>query len=136
MRSLGLLFSLAFLALLGLFAPQLRADDGRVTQIRLPKEDVTLFYVERNFFTVALRGKTAEVEGRKFYIGDGSVAAELSAHASEGIYFQGQKKLQGEKFKVGDTVILKPGYKKAGDLKPGDIYVILPGVTFKEPEKL
>jgi hypothetical protein len=110
--------------------------DGRVIQIRLPKEDVALSYVETiGGFSVALRTATSEVQGQKLYIGDGITAAELIAHNSKGIFFQDREMVSGEGFKIGQVVKLRPGYKRAVDLKPGDIYVVMPGVTFKEPER-
>jgi hypothetical protein len=48
------------------------AIDGRVIQVELPAEDVTLLYVEaRSVLTVKLKAKTASVESQKMYIGDG-----------------------------------------------------------------
>ena len=45
---------------------QARGDsiDGRVLQVQLPAQDVTLLYIEaRAVFTVQLKTKTASVEG-------------------------------------------------------------------------
>lgn len=109
---------------------------GGVTQVKLPSEDVILAYVEaRGGFTVQLETKTASVEAQKMYIGDGKIAVELVAHASNGIFLQGDKYKSGDQFKKGATIKVKPGFKKASDLSPGDVYVTLPGVTFELPAK-
>ena len=110
--------------------------DGRVIQVELPAEDVTLLYVEaRSGFTVKLEAKTASVEGQKMFIGDGQVALDLVAHASQGIFLQGVKYKQGDRFKIGAKIKVQPGYKKASELEPGDVYVRLPGVLFALPGK-
>lgn len=130
---------LIFAAIISVGGPMTsRADsiDGSVTQIELPPEDVTLFYVERKGgFTVKMETDTAAVEGQKFYIGDGKIAIDLIAHPSKGIFLQGVHYRQGEKFKKGSAIKVRPGYKKASTLRPGDIYVTLPAVLFKLPEK-
>lgn len=110
--------------------------DGRVLQVCLPNEDVVLTYVEaREVFTVKLEAVSASIEGQRFYIGDGQVAVELVAHPSNGVFLQGQSLKSGHTFKRGGTVQVKPGYKKAKELLPGSIYVILPTVSFELPAK-
>jgi len=112
----------------------LHADsiDGRVIQVELPAEDVTLFYVERKgCFTVRLETKSASVESPKLYIGDGKVALDLVAHATNGIFLQGAKYRNGDQFKRGATIKVRPGYMEASALRPGDVYVTLPNVTFQ-----
>ena len=109
---------------------------GRVTQIKLPAEDVTLYYVEaRDVFTVRMKTKSASVEGQKMYIGDGRVAIDLVAHSTKGIFLQGMEYKQGDQLKKGVTIEVRPGYKNATELKPGDVYVTLPGVLFSLPGK-
>lgn len=133
------LFEVMFVALLGLAAlPSVRGDtiDGRVTQVHLPAEDITLYYIEaKGAFTVKLETKHATVEGQTLYVGDGRVAVELIAHATDGIFLQGTNLRQGDQFRKGSTLKVRPGYKKASDLAPGSVYVILPGVTFELPGK-
>lgn len=130
-----LLTALAFLAATPSFPALGETIDGRVIQIRLPDEDVTLFYVgARAVFTVKLAAKTASVEAPKLYIGDGEVAVELLAHSTNGIFLQGAHLKQGEQFKSGSTIKVRPGYKKATALVPGDVYVTLPGITFELPK--
>jgi hypothetical protein len=112
------------------------AIDGRVIQVQLPNEDITLYYVEaRAVFTVKLETRSTTMEGQRFYIGDGQVAVELVAHATDGIFLQTVKYKQGDQFKKGSTIKIQPGNKKAADLLPGDVYVTLPGVTFELPKK-
>lgn len=107
-----------------------------VVRVRLPAQDVTLFYVEaKGGFTVKLEAKDGTVEGKKFYIGDGAIAIDLVADPAEGIFLQGVRYRQGDQFKKGSTVKVRPGYKKASDLKPGDVYVVLPAVKFEVPAK-
>ena len=136
MRS-AILTALAVL-LVSFSAPAQGADriDSRVVQVRMPDEDVEIAYVERReCFTVELLAKSASVEGVNFYVGDGTVAVELEAHASDGIFLQGKTKLQDRHFfKKGATVKLLPGYKRASALAPGTVYVMLPGVTFEVPK--
>lgn len=51
-----------------------------------------------------------------------------------GIVFQGRTKLaHGSKFQKWSSVEVLPGYKRAVDLVPGDVYVVLPAVTFRLP---
>jgi hypothetical protein len=117
-------------------AAQAESIDGRVIQVELPDEDVTLFYVEaRAVFTVKLKSDSASVECHRLYIGDGKVAIELVAHATDGIFLQGVKYRNGDQFKKGSKIKVRPGYKKASELKPGDVYVTLPGVSFELPGK-
>ncbi|AWM39933.1 hypothetical protein GobsT_16710 [Gemmata obscuriglobus] len=130
-----LLISAAAVAVLSVSA---LADvtDARVVQVTLPNEDVTLSYVERSpQFTVELKAKDGAVEAPRVYIGDGAVAVELFAHPTNGIFLQDVKLKQGDQFKKGDTIKVRPGYKKAADLVAGDVYVKLPGVTFELPAK-
>lgn len=123
-----------FLALLVLPIAHAELIDGRVTQVRLPPEDITLHYIEsKGAFTVKLETINASVEGVKMYVGDGTVAVELIAHATDGIFLQGKNLLHGEKLKKGSTIELQPGYKMASDLSPGCVYVTLPGLSFKLP---
>lgn len=109
---------------------------GSVVHVRLPDQDVMLFYTETNRgFTVRLEAKDGSIEGKKLYIGDGTVAADLVADPANGIFLQGVMYRQGDQFKKGSSIKLRAGYKKASDLKPGDVYVTLPGVTFELPGK-
>jgi hypothetical protein len=78
---------------------------------------------------------SASVEGEKLYIGDGAVAIDLVAHPSQGIFLQGVKYHQGDKFAKGGSIKVRPGHKKATDLKPGEVYVVLPGVSFELPKE-
>jgi hypothetical protein len=117
-------------------AAQADSIDGRVVQVQLPAQDVTLFYMERQaVFTVRLTTETASVEGQRLYIGDGEVAIDLVAHATDGIFLQGVAHRNGDQFKKGTVIKVRPGYKKASELKPGDVYVTLPGITFELPGK-
>jgi hypothetical protein len=110
--------------------------DGRVIRVQFPNEDVTLYYVEAlACFTVKLESDTASVEARRMYIGDGEVAVELTAHATDGIFLQKRNLMQGDKFKRGSKIKVDPGYKQAVNLSPGDVYVVLPGVTFQVPDR-
>jgi hypothetical protein len=131
-------FALMLLAVLGVIPPGPTRDsiDGRVIQVQLPAEDVTLFYIEaRAVFTVQLKTETASVEGQKLYLGDGAVAVELVAHSTDGIFLQGVKYRQGDQFKKGSAIKVRPGNKNASELKPGDVYVKLPGISFELPSK-
>ena len=107
-------------------AAQADSIDGRVIQVQLPAQDVTLFYVEaRAVFTVQLKSESASVECQRLYIGDGEVAIELVAHATDGIFLQGVEYRQGDQFKKGSAIKVRPGYKKASELKPGaKVFVI------------
>lgn len=130
---------IVFIVVLAASPPRLAIGDtidGRVFQVELPAEDVTLLYVEaRSVFTVRLKANTASVEGQKMYIGDGKVAIDLVASSNNGILLQGVKYKQGAQFKNGAAIMVRPGYKKASELKRGDIYVTLPGVLFELPSK-
>lgn len=109
--------------------------DGGVIQVRLPGEDATLLYVEaRGGFTVRLQTDNSSIEARRMYLGDGKVAVELVADALKGPLFQGLELDQGYVFKKDATIKVLPGFKKAVDLNPGSVYVILPGVTFEVPK--
>lgn len=109
--------------------------DSSVVQVRLPGEDATLLYVEaKGGFTVKLETEHSSIEARKLYLGDGEVAVLLEAHPLNGPYFQGAALNQGFVFKKNATIPLKLGYKKASELPPGSVYVILPGVTFEAPK--
>jgi hypothetical protein len=116
--------------------PQLREEksiDGRVVQVALPPQDVTLMFIEaREVFTVRLETPSASVEGRKLYIGDGDVAVDLVA-THQGLSLQGVACRQGDQFKKGSTIQVRAGYKKPAELKPGDVYVVLTAVFFKLP---
>lgn len=130
--------SLATVLVVVLAGAPARADsvDGRVVQVRLPAQDVTLSYIEATVgFTVQLKTKDAAVEAQKLYIGDGTVAIDLVAHPTNGIFLQGVKYRQGDEFKKGSTIQVRAGYKKASELRPGDVYVTLPGVSFELPAK-
>jgi hypothetical protein len=110
--------------------------DGRVVQIQLPAEDLTLYYIEaRAGFTVKLAAKTAFVEAPRMYIGDGTIAVELYADPIHGIRLQKTDLDQGDQFKQDSRIQVQPGYRRAVDLKPGDIYVTLPGIIFDLPPK-
>ncbi len=111
--------------------------DGRVVQVVLPIDDVTLSYVEtKGGMSVELKTSTASVMGTKFFVGDGVVAVELVAHPLNGIFFQGATKLtSGFKFEKYSVVEVLPGYRRASELGPGDVYITLPAVTFKTPPK-
>jgi hypothetical protein len=136
MRPSYLFASLIGLVLLPLQHLQGDSIDGGVVQVRLPSQDVTLYYVERKGgMTVELKAESASVEGRKLYLGDGKVAIELVVHKTDGILLQGVEYRQGDQFKNGSTIKVRPGYKSAAALVPGDVYVTLPGVTFEVPEK-
>lgn len=112
------------------------AIDGGVIQVRMPVEDVTLLYWEsRGGMTLELEAESASIQARKLYLGDGEIAVELVVEPLKGIVFQGETVLsQGFQFKRDSVVDVLPGYKKASDLAPGDIYVTLPAVTFKMPK--
>src|SRR5262249_58493920 len=95
-------------------------------------QDITLFYVEAPaVFTVRIVSGSASVEGQKLYIGDGKVAIELVAHATDGIFLQGVKYYNGDQFKNGSTIKVRVGYKKASELQPGDGYGTLAGLSFE-----
>ena len=130
-------FAVMFIAVLVVGAPwpaRGGSIDGRVLQVKLPPQDVTLLYIEaREVFTVQLKTRSASVEGQKLYLGDGKVAIDLVAHPTDGIFLQGVKYHQGDQFKNGSTIRVRAGYKKASELKPGDVYVTLPGVSFEMP---
>ena len=132
-------FAVMFIAVLVVGAPwpaRGGSIDGRVLQVQLPAQDVTLLYIEaREVFTVQLKTGSASVEGQKLYLGDGKVAIDLVAHPTDGIFLQGVKYHQGDQFKNGSTIRVRAGYKKASELKPGDVYVTLPGVSFELPGK-
>lgn len=125
---------LSAVILVSVLAASSRADsiDGRVVQVQLPAQDVTLYYIEsKGGFTVKLESGASSVEGQKLYIGDGEAAVELVAHPTDGIFLQGVKYRQGDQFKKGSTIKIGPGHKKAAELRPGDVYVVLPGVSFE-----
>lgn len=111
--------------------------DGRVVKIDFPVADVSLGYVETpGVFSVELDAGSIAVRGQKFYLGDGKIAVELEAHETKGIFFQRTEHLnQGFVFKKYDVVKVRPGYKRAGELKPGEVYVVFPGVKFELPTK-
>src|SRR5262245_14669892 len=88
--------------------------DGNVIQVQLPAQDITLFYVEaRAAFTVRLATESASVEGQRLYIGDGEVAIELVAHATDGIFLQEVNYRNGDQFKKGSSIKVRPDYKRA-----------------------
>src|SRR5262245_59522033 len=128
--------SLAFVAtifVLTAFAARSDGIDRRVYEVRLPDEDIVVGYYEGDPFTVKLSATNPAVEGVQFYIGDGTLALQLVAHPSKGIFFQGVELLNGHVFKKGSTVKARPGYKQRSDLPPGTVYVVLPGVKFQAP---
>ncbi len=128
---------LLFVILTTLSPIQLRAEsiDGRVIQTKL-WQDITLYYLEsRGGFTVELRTQYASVQGQKLYIGDGDIALELSAHPTKGIFLQGESLKQGDEIKKNAKIKVKPGFKRASELSPGDVYVTLPAVIFELPAK-
>ncbi len=105
--------------------------DSSVVQIRLPGEDATLVYLEApGDFTLRLETENSSVESRRIFLGDGEVAVELRIDPVKGPLFQGEEIHSGHVFKKDATIKLRPGYKKASELRPGSVYVILPGVTF------
>lgn len=116
---------------------RLQGIDSRVTKITFPAEDVVLSYGERApVFVVGLTAAGASLEAPKMYIGDGEVALPLRADESKGLFFQGNIPLKsGHKFVKGSTVEVHPGFARAKDLDPGDVYVILPGVKFVLPKE-
>ncbi len=106
--------------------------DGRVIQVQLSNHDVSVAYMERKGgFTVELETKESSIEGPRMYLGDGTLAIELVAHPTDGIFLQGEKLQQGDKIKAGSTIQVKAGFKKVSELKPGEVYVKLPNVVFK-----
>lgn len=134
MRTLRIVASLMALSSL---SDNVRAEPNAkgVVKVELPRGDATLLFIEAgDGMRVGLKTASASVRGRTLYLGDGKVAVELRAD-DRGIWFQDNIKLwQGYQFRNGSRVTLKPGYKKAADLKSGDVYVILPGVTFTKPD--
>jgi hypothetical protein len=117
--------------------PQAESEsiDGRVVQVQLPLEDATLLYVEmKGGMAIELKTATASFRGTKFFLGD--VAVPMQVVPTRGIVFQGKTKLeQGFQFTEKTVVKVLPGYKRAVDLAPGDVYVILPGVVFEMPPR-
>lgn len=109
--------------------------DGGVLQVKMPSEDLTFSYVERSVFTVQMESESASIEGTKMYLGDGEIAIELKAHPSEGIRLQGLPIKQGHMIRKGDSIEVLPGYRKASELRSGDVYVTLPGVLFQLPQR-
>ena len=109
--------------------------DGRVVQIAFPIADITLDYIEaRGGMSIQMVADKTSVIGNRFFVGDGTIAVELFADATAGILFQGKTKLKhGHTFKKYSVVDVQSGYKSAADLKPGDVYVIFPTLTFKLP---
>ena len=130
-------FFLGLVLLVGLTHTAVAAEsiDGRVVQLQMPAEDFTLYYVEaREVFTVKLACKTASVEAPRMYIGDGEIAIDLFI-SSDGIRLQKTLLKQGDGFKQDSRIQMQPGYKRASELKPGDLYVTLPGIIFDLPPK-
>lgn len=109
--------------------------DGRVVQITLPARDIVLSYNEsREVFTVELKTEFASAEAASMYVGDGEVALELRADPTNGIFLQGDYLPHGTEIKKQAVIQVKPGYKLATELGPGDVYVKLKGVHFKLPQ--
>lgn len=120
------------------FAATLQADtiDGRVVQITLPSEDYSVIYTEtKGGMSFELRGKTSSIQGQRLYVGNGTIAVLLEAHPSDGVIFQGQIDANGLKFTKGSVIQVKPGFKKATELQPGDIYVTLLNIDFQISKK-
>jgi hypothetical protein len=123
------------LVLVGL--AQAESIDGRVIRVRMPIEDVVVNYVEtKGGMSILLRAdKGAEFWGQKFYVGDGQTAVLMEV-TEQGILFQGKPIVEhGSHFKKNADIQVLPGYKKASELKPGDVYVILPAIGFVLPKK-
>jgi hypothetical protein len=115
-------------------SPTAKLDAG-VVAFKMPLAAVKMALVEsRGGMTVKLSTETAYVSGSKFYIGDGDIAILLEA-TNDGIFLQGQKLTHGQSLALHATVAVKPGYKKAEDLKAGDVYAILPGQIFETTAK-
>jgi len=131
MRSLVLL---TLTVVLTAGSPCVYGIDARIVQVRMPDEDVTVFYYESSpVFTVKLQAKSASVEGITFWVGNNGVAVELRAHPSKGLFFQGEELGAGHVFKKGSMVKVLAGFKRVADLAPGTVYVELPGVTLQVP---
>lgn len=106
--------------------------DGRVVQMKLPAQELRLSYIEsRSTFTVELAADVASVQAEKMYIGDGTIAIELRADSTNGIFLQDELLQHGTRLEKQAVVKVKPGYKQATELKPGDVYVVLAGVNFE-----
>ncbi len=135
MKTACLMLMLAAMALVPSSSARGESIDGRVVQVYLPPGDVRLAYLEtKGGMAIRLSTDRAEVIGTRFFIGDGQVAVELVAHPLNGIYLQGDTKLpSGYVFKERSVVEVRPGYKRASELGPGDVYLTLPLVTFKVP---
>lgn len=112
--------------------PETVSIDGRVVRVELPPADVSLSYVEtKGGMAIKLAAGAASVQGSKFFVGDGVVAVPLEVVPGRGIVLQGKTVLlHGHEFKRDSTVTVLPGFRKASDLRPGDVYVTLPGLVF------
>jgi len=135
MRTPVVLFFCAVLSVANVVQTHEGHTNRSVLRVTLPSETATLFYVERAYFTVRLKTASASVEAQRMYIGDGKLALDLVAHGTDGIFLQGVKYRQGETFKKGSVIRVRPGYKQVRELKAGDVYVTLPGVSFELPKE-
>lgn len=111
--------------------------DSRVAKIKLPVDDVELNYCEANpHMMVELVAGNTSIQGVRFFIGDGKVAVPLEADSLHGIKFQSSQVLKhGHKFAKYSVVELEEGYLTISDLKPGDVYVVMPAVNFVPKKK-
>jgi hypothetical protein len=81
-----------------------------VVQVRLPAQDVTLFYVgAAGGFTVKLEAKDGSVEGKKYYIGDGAVALDLVATRPTGSSCRASGTARGTSSRTGRRSRSGPG---------------------------
>lgn len=109
--------------------------DGRVVQMSMPFDDVTLRLLEtRGGLTLELQASQVAIVGPKLYVGDGQAAVELQVDFRKGcVVKNGPVLSHGFVFKKGSKFPLPPGAVRAVDLQPGDVYVTLPGVQFQAP---
>ncbi|MGC4002074.1 MAG: hypothetical protein QM811_02550 [Pirellulales bacterium] len=111
--------------------------DTRIISVRMPQEDLTLCYFEGSpSMGIELTSLSASIRGNRFYVGDGEIALLLDASQSR-LTFQGTADgiAHGHVFKKGAKLQVLPGYKQVTDLKPGDVYLEFPGITFVLPNK-
>lgn len=138
---------LVLLLVLAFASPATPRDDSSVRRppklpagVRLrviPPDEIKLMFVESfGGMTVALTTKKGVwINARKMYVGDGTIAVTLEAN-NHGIWMQGSRRFsQADRFPRA-LIKVRKGYKRIEQLKPGELYVILRGVTFVEPGML
>ncbi len=136
MRSFGLIL---FAAALVMFSrpgfgqdKQPRAALASSVQVKLPAGDVEIEYVEsKEGMVLIVNSKGASVQAQRVYLGDGKIAVVFEASHKGFFTPNGPVNAAAIDFKEGSVIKVARGKREVWGAKPGEVYVLTPGIRFE-----